>query len=270
MAQRQQQRQPAARRAAADKRGQGVELRQQFAQILGPDLVLRIAAVERDGGGAAIAPVVDQHPIAGLGDLIGQRLDPGEGAPTAGLHRHPRAATAEHLIIDVDAADRYDRHSSPPWPNIRNSAILADIGLFGRGIAMQVGVFYFPTDYGIDPGELATGARNARLCVPLRARAHAHPDQPEAARFRRRRIAEEVFAHPRSVRRAVLCRSGDQEAAARHRHLPDPGARPDRHREIASPASTNCQAGGSSSASAAAGMSRRWKITAPDTTPASS
>ena len=119
MAQCQQQGQPAAGRAAADERRQRVEPEQQLAQILGPDLVLGIAALERDAGGAAIAPVVDQHPVAGFGDLLGQRPDPDQAAPTAGLQRHPRAVPTEDLIVDVDTADLGDRHLSLPWLNTR-------------------------------------------------------------------------------------------------------------------------------------------------------
>ena len=70
MAQRRQQGQPAARRAAADERGPRVELQQQLVEVVGPYLVFGMPAVERDAGGAAIAPVVDEHAIAGLGDLL--------------------------------------------------------------------------------------------------------------------------------------------------------------------------------------------------------
>jgi hypothetical protein len=44
---------------------------------------------KRDTGGAAIAPVIDKHPAAGLGELLAERFDPGEGAPAAGLEGHP-------------------------------------------------------------------------------------------------------------------------------------------------------------------------------------
>lgn len=113
VAQRQQQGQPATRRAAADKGRQRIEMQQQFAQILGPDLVLGIA-LERHAGGAAIAPVIDQDPVAGLGQFLAERPDPVEPAPPTRLQRHPRPMPAQHLIIDLDTPDRRHRHGSPP------------------------------------------------------------------------------------------------------------------------------------------------------------
>ena len=44
---------------------------------------------------------------------------------------------------------------------------------------MQIGVFYFPTDYGIDIAELAKAPRGARLRLAVRARAHPYPVQPK-------------------------------------------------------------------------------------------
>ena len=108
--------------------------------------------MERDAGGAAIAPVIDEHPAASLGELLSERLDPGEAAPAAGLQRNPWPALAEHFVIDVDTADSGNRHGSPPWLNFRNYVILADNHRTRRGI-MRVGVFYFPTDQGVDIAE---------------------------------------------------------------------------------------------------------------------
>jgi hypothetical protein len=48
-----------------------------------------------------------------------------------------------------------------------------------RGQSMLAGVFYFPTDYGIDIGELARRRGGARARVAVRVRAHAYPRQPE-------------------------------------------------------------------------------------------
>ena len=53
-------------------------------EILGPFVVFRLA-LDRDARGAAIAPVVDNHAMPGLGDLLAERSDPGAGAPAAGL-----------------------------------------------------------------------------------------------------------------------------------------------------------------------------------------
>ena len=113
--QRQDHRQPAARRAAADIGGQGIEPAEQFVQILGPLIILRLA-FDRDAGGAGVAPVIDDDPIAGLGDLLAQRPDTGAGAPSTGLQGDKRAALAEDLVMNIDAADIGDRHGSPPSP----------------------------------------------------------------------------------------------------------------------------------------------------------
>ena len=127
---------------------------------------------------------------------------------------------------------------------------------------MEVGVFYFPTDYGINIAELAQGARGPRLRFAVRARAHAHPAQPQVALPRRRRAAQALLAHPRPVRGAGLRRGGDQEAQGRHRHLPGAAARADRAPPRRSPASTSSRAAASCSASAPAGTWTRWRTTA--------
>ncbi len=62
------------------------------------------------------------------------------------------ARARQHFVIDVDAADGREGHGSPPWSDFRNYVILADIHRTRRGI-MRVGVFYFPTDYGINIAE---------------------------------------------------------------------------------------------------------------------
>src|SRR6266446_1650335 len=102
-------------------------------------IVFRISAVERDARGAAIAPVVDEHPVAGLGELLPERLDPLQPASPAGLEGHPRAAFSEHLVIDLDTADRRLRHGSPPWSVIGNCVILPDIDDRGRADGGMIG-----------------------------------------------------------------------------------------------------------------------------------
>jgi hypothetical protein len=66
--------------------------------------------------------------------------------------------TSKHLsqIHGVDENERCcgDRHGSPPWSKFRNYVILSDNHRTRRGI-MRLGVFYFPTDYGINIAELA-------------------------------------------------------------------------------------------------------------------
>ena len=70
---------------------------------------------------------------------------------------------------------------------------------------MKVGAFYFPTDYGIDISELARALEQRGFEVAFRVRAHAHSRQPEVAVPGRRRAAQALFPHARSVRGA--CRS---------------------------------------------------------------
>ena len=97
---------------------------------------------------------------------------------------------------------------------------------------MKVGVFYFPTDYGINIAELASALEERGFEFAVRARAHPHPGQPQIAVPGRRRAAQALLPHARSVRGALVRRRGDQEAQARHRHLPGPAARADRHRQV--------------------------------------
>ena len=77
-----------------------------------------------------------------------------------------------------------------------------------------------------------TRAGTTRFRVAVRVRAHPYPGQPALAVSGRRRAAEALFPHPRSVRRAVVCRGGDAQAQARHGHCARAAARPDHHREI--------------------------------------
>jgi len=60
-----------------------------------------------------------------------------------------------------------------PWSNFRNYVILADIHRTRRGIDMRVGVFYFPTDYGINIADLAR-ALEARGFASLYVPEHTH------------------------------------------------------------------------------------------------
>ena len=60
---------------------------------------------------------------------------------------------------------------------------------------MRVGVFYFPTDYGIDIGELAHALEErgfASLFVPE----HTHIPTSRRSPFPAGGIAEEILAHP--------------------------------------------------------------------------
>ena len=61
----------------------------------------------------------------------------------------------------------------------------------------------FMTDLTMGPVDARACGRGARAALAVRARAHAHPDQPaHAAADGRRRAARRVQAHARSVRRA--------------------------------------------------------------------
>ena len=112
------------------------------------------------------------------------------------------------------------------------AACLAAVSQTRGGYLMRVGAFYFPTDYGINVAELARALEERGFDSLYRLRAHAHPDEPQEPLPRRRRAAQAVRAYARSLRRAFLCRGGDEDTQARHRHLPDPAARPDHDGEI--------------------------------------
>ncbi len=114
MANGEQDRGARARGRAADERGHGAELLQQHLQIVGPGDLLDLVAIEQNFGGAGVAPVVQQHAIAAAGDLRRERNELVVGAPAAGDQRHPGAAFADDLIVDVDATDFFNRHSIPP------------------------------------------------------------------------------------------------------------------------------------------------------------
>ncbi|TMJ56939.1 MAG: hypothetical protein E6G90_04385, partial [Alphaproteobacteria bacterium] len=87
--------------------------------------------------------------MAGLGDLLAERFHSLQTAPPAGLEGHPRAALTEHLVIDLDTADRRVRHGSPPWSYIGNCVILADIddrGSADRGMIGEELIFVATCD----------------------------------------------------------------------------------------------------------------------------
>ena len=114
MAQREQDRQAAAGRAAADDRRQRVELDQKLVEIVRPDFVFGFLAVDDDIGGAAVAPVEDDDAIAKIGQRLCLRLDAADVASAAGRQRHPRTAIAENFVVDVDTAYLCDWHRFPP------------------------------------------------------------------------------------------------------------------------------------------------------------
>src|SRR5215471_10952318 len=82
-------------------------------QILGPFVVFRLA-LDSDARSAGVAPVVNHDAAARLGDLLAQRADTRAGAPAARLQSDKRAALAQDLVVDIDAADTGDRHAFLP------------------------------------------------------------------------------------------------------------------------------------------------------------
>ena len=96
---------------------------------------------------------------------------------------------------------------------------------------MLAGVFYFPTDYGIDIGELARAVEERGL-ESLFVCEHTHIPVSRKSPFPGGgELPKRYVAHPRPVRGAVVRGGGNQENKARHRHLPHPPARPDHHRQ---------------------------------------
>jgi hypothetical protein len=76
----------------------------QLVNIIGPDLVFRILAIDDDVGSTAVAPVEDYDAVAGLRHFAGEQLDAADIATAAGRERHPRAVVTEYFIIHVDTA----------------------------------------------------------------------------------------------------------------------------------------------------------------------
>ena len=62
--------------------------------IISPDLVFRILAIDDDVGSATVAPVEDYDAVRGLRHFAGEQLDAADIAPAAGRQRHPRAVIA--------------------------------------------------------------------------------------------------------------------------------------------------------------------------------
>ncbi len=97
-------------------------MREQLMNIVRPNLVFRVTAIDHDIGCAAVAPVEDDDAITEIGEIFCLQLDATDVAPTAWRQRHPGPLIAEDLIVDVYAADICGRHSCPP--------IFANSGLF--------------------------------------------------------------------------------------------------------------------------------------------
>jgi hypothetical protein len=83
-------------------------------EVLRPDFVFGHLGADCDIGKAAIAAVVNEHAVAGIGDVLRQRFDVVERAAAAGRERDPRAGAAEHLVVDVHSAQLGDGHRLPP------------------------------------------------------------------------------------------------------------------------------------------------------------
>src|SRR5438128_4410962 len=104
MTQREQQRLPAARGAAADIGWQGLELGEQGLEVIGPDLILGFVALDDDIRGAAVAAIMQQYMVASGRHLRGERHDTAEIAAATGGKRHPGAIFTKDLVMDVHAA----------------------------------------------------------------------------------------------------------------------------------------------------------------------
>ena len=97
---------------------------------------------------------------------------------------------------------------------------------------MRVGVFYFPTDYGIDIRELARAAEE-RGFESLFLPEHTHIPKSRRTPFPGGGELPKAYSHyARPVRRAVVCRRCDKKNPTRYRHLSNPTARPDRDGKV--------------------------------------
>jgi hypothetical protein len=113
--QREQHGEPAAGRAAAEDGRQRIELRKERVEVLRPDFVFGEVSADGDIGKAAVAAVVDEHAVAGVGDVLRQRFHIVERAAAARRERDPRAGAAEDLVIDVHSAHLSDEHRRAPY-----------------------------------------------------------------------------------------------------------------------------------------------------------
>ena len=57
---------------------------EQLVNIVGPNFIFRILAVDDDVGSAAVAPVEDHDAVAGLCHFPSEQLDAADIAPAAG------------------------------------------------------------------------------------------------------------------------------------------------------------------------------------------
>src|SRR5262249_5431047 len=99
--------------------------REQLMEVVGPGLVFRAFAADGDIGQPAIAPVMDEHAVAGFRHALAERLDQLERPPSAWGKRHPRTMGAEHLVIEIDPADIRNRHSALLSCNLALATMIA-------------------------------------------------------------------------------------------------------------------------------------------------
>ena len=79
-------------------------------QVVGPDFLFGLGAVDPNVGGAGIAPIVQQHAKAAGRDLLRQRHEFVVRAPPARDQHHPGATVAHDLVNDINAANVLYRH----------------------------------------------------------------------------------------------------------------------------------------------------------------
>ena len=96
---------------------------------------------------------------------------------------------------------------------------------------MRIGGQMFFTDYSMTPTELARALEERGFEFALGTRTLPHSVDAQVALPERRRSAEEILRRDGPVRGAECGGSRHQDAAARHRHLPDRAARPDPDRQ---------------------------------------
>ena len=96
---------------------------------------------------------------------------------------------------------------------------------------MRVGVFYFPTDYGIKIGELAR-ALEERGFESLFVCEHTHIPVSRRTPFPGGGELPKRYAHTHDPFVALsFAAAATRKLRTRHRHLFDYGARPDHHRQ---------------------------------------
>ncbi len=129
MTQTEHQRCPRPRRGSANKRRHCVEMMQQFVEVIGPDRFLHIIGCQQNVRSPGVAAVMQQHPVAMGGDLLGERNELVEPATTAGDQGDKRSVVTDHVVAQVHPADCGDRHGCFPSMDRRRQVVRLYAGL---------------------------------------------------------------------------------------------------------------------------------------------